>query len=168
MTPAVVSRLSLRDKILVALGVLVVIALGLLLSPSKKLEKTYHWVRNEPEKSLESASGSASSFGYSKEILLAMLIQVKDPEIGVSIVDLGLVYNAFMDSGMVKVVMTLTSPTCPYGSNLIEEVKKVLFSDPSIRELDLKLTFDPPWNVNMISPEVREKFFHMKSSSKSG
>lgn len=166
MTPAVTARLSPRDRILVALGVLVVIALCLLLSPSNQLEKTYHWVRDEPGIFLK--SGSASLSGASREALFAALRQVKDPEIGVNIVDLGLVYSASFDSGTVKMVMTLTSPTCPYSAQLIEGAKKALFSGPSVKEVELKLTFEPPWNVNMISPEVREKFFHLKSSPGNG
>lgn len=166
MTPAFPARLHLRDKILIALGVIVVIALCILISPPKTLEKNYHWIRSESQTS--AGSGPLSASLSSQESIIAALREVKDPEIGVNIIDLGLIYSSSIGAGKVNMVMTLTTPTCPYGSKLIEEVKKTLFSDPSVRELELKVTFDPPWNVNMIAPEVREKFFHEKSASKKG
>ena len=82
---------------------------------------------------------------------------VVDPEIGVSVVDLGMVYSidVNMRDGHVVVVveMTLTSPTCPLCDAIIDDVKNTLLSTKKCREVDVNITFDPPWNQDMITAE---------------
>jgi metal-sulfur cluster biosynthetic enzyme len=73
-----------------------------------------------------------------------------------------------MDSDKARVVMTLTSPACPYGPTIIQEVRDVLFTEPFIREVEIKLVFDPPWSVAMISHAGRERLFANKHSLKGG
>jgi len=94
-----------------------------------------------------------------KEKILQSLKQINDPELGINIVDLGLIYKIDIDQKKktVKVVMTLTTPFCPFNNYLLEQVKKIL-KDLNFNKVDLKLSFDPPWNPSMISSELKKKF----------
>ena len=85
---------------------------------------------------------------------------VYDPEIPVSIVDLGLVYKVDIkrdDNGHAKVnvEMTLTAPTCGMGQVLADDVRYRLKKVPNVDEVDVKLVFDPPWSRDMISDEAQ-------------
>jgi FeS assembly SUF system protein len=75
-----------------------------------------------------------------------------DPEIPVDIWELGLIYELNLDNdNNLKVVMTLTSPNCPAAESLPAEVENKLKLLPEIKSVELKLTFDPPWDKNMMS-----------------
>ena len=83
-----------------------------------------------------------------------------DPEIPVNIVDLGLVYECSLeraDDGTrrVKVQMTLTAPGCGMGDILVDDVRSKIEQIPTIGEVDVELTFDPPWNHAMMSDVAR-------------
>lgn len=79
---------------------------------------------------------------------------VIDPEIGLNIVDLGLIYRADLDSdGDVHIEMTLTTPGCPAGGMILEEVKTAVESILPGKDVLISLVFDPPWNPDRISPE---------------
>ena len=88
------------------------------------------------------------------------LRSVEDPEAGMNIVDLGLVYEATVkprDDGMreVEVRMTLTAPACGMGDILVDDVRSKLELIPTVVEADVELVFDPPWNRNMMSEVAR-------------
>jgi metal-sulfur cluster biosynthetic enzyme len=86
------------------------------------------------------------------------LKQVYDPEIGINIVDLGLVYDAdISDEGDVLVTMTLTSLGCPLGPVIVQEVQGALRDFPGIRDIDVKLVWSPPWTPDMMSEEARDE-----------
>lgn len=92
----------------------------------------------------------------------AALQPVVDPEIHISIVDLGLVYGAELvtspKGGCVKVRMSLTSPTCPYGPMLLASVHTALTKLPGIKEVDVDLTFVPSWDPRtMASEDAKEQ-----------
>ena len=79
-----------------------------------------------------------------------------DPEIPVNIVDLGLVYDCIVEpledaTRRVRVSMTLTAPGCGMGDILVDDVRNKPESIPTVREADVELTFDPPWNHSMMS-----------------
>lgn len=75
-----------------------------------------------------------------------------DPEIPVDIWELGLIYELHLDNdNNLKVVMTLTSPNCPAAESLPAEVENKLKILPEIKSVELKLTFEPPWDKNMMS-----------------
>jgi FeS assembly SUF system protein len=75
-----------------------------------------------------------------------------DPEIPVDIWELGLIYELHLDKeNNLKVVMTLTSPNCPAAESLPAEVENKLKLLPEIKSVELKLTFEPPWDKNMMS-----------------
>jgi metal-sulfur cluster biosynthetic enzyme len=95
----------------------------------------------------------------SQEALLEWLRPVEDPELFMSLVDLGLVYSAVMDeNGAVTVKMTLTSPGCPSAGYLVEMVKARLEEHPDVKGADIMLVFDPPWDPRvMASDEVKDR-----------
>lgn len=85
---------------------------------------------------------------------------VQDPEIHMSVVDLGLIYGAQVkdcepgkDGKSVKVVMSLTSPACPYGPMLLASVHGALAKLPGVREVDVDLSFKPTWDPRTMATE---------------
>ena len=84
---------------------------------------------------------------------------VIDPEIGINVVDLGLVYgyDRAPDEGKVTVVMTLTSMGCPLTELIHQQVSLILSRLPGIKDVDVEFTFSPPWSTDMISDEAREE-----------
>jgi metal-sulfur cluster biosynthetic enzyme len=83
------------------------------------------------------------------------LASILDPEFGISIVDLGLIYSVEASEGKVHVVMTLTTETCPSGSWIHEGTKAALRQIPGVKEVEVDLVFEPPWNAAMLTPEAR-------------
>jgi FeS assembly SUF system protein len=80
---------------------------------------------------------------------------VYDPEIPVNIYDLGLIYEVeVLDGGKVRVLMTLTSPNCPVAESLPIEVQDVVAGVKGVTGVELNLTFDPPWDRDMLSDEA--------------
>ncbi len=80
---------------------------------------------------------------------------VYDPEIPVNIYDLGLIYEVNIDDdGNVLIVMTLTSPNCPVADSLPEEVNDVVAGVKGVKKVEVKMTFDPPWDRDMLSDEA--------------
>lgn len=95
-----------------------------------------------------------------ERLLWDQMKTVYDPEIPVNIVDLGLVYRCEMrwdDQGkrVVDVDMTLTAPGCGMGDILVDDVRSKLQMVPTIDRVQVELTFDPPWNHNMMSEVAR-------------
>lgn len=80
---------------------------------------------------------------------------VYDPEIPVNIYDLGLIYEIDVtEDGKVNIVMTLTSPNCPVAESLPLEVKETVADLPGITDVEINMTFDPPWDRDMLSDEA--------------
>jgi len=80
-----------------------------------------------------------------KEDIIEVLKKVDDPEIGIDVWTLELIYNVDMVEDKVKVKMTFTTPMCPYGPQLVEEIKTKISEIEGIKEVDVEVTFDPPW-----------------------
>ncbi len=94
----------------------------------------------------------------SKKTLLNQLYNVPDPELGISIVDLGLVYDVKVDKkGKVTVIMTLTTMGCPLFELISEPIKATLMKIKGVKDVEVELTFDPPWSVDKISKEAKVK-----------
>ena len=95
----------------------------------------------------------------SHEELMAKLQTVNDPEINLSIVDLGLVYGVEMDDeGVVNVTMTLTSPGCPLGPVIRGEAYAKLKELPGVKDVDVQIVWSPPWDPRtMASDEVKDR-----------
>ena len=81
---------------------------------------------------------------------------VKDPELNLNIIDIGLVYDVDVDDqGDVRIQMTLTSPGCPAGGEIIEDVKRVVGDMEGVRSVDVELVWDPYWTPEKMDPRVR-------------
>ena len=84
------------------------------------------------------------------------LRQVKDPELNLNIMDIGLVYDvAVTDAGDVHVQMTLTSPGCPAGAEIIGDVKNVVGNLEEVKSVDVELVWDPYWTPDRMDPRVK-------------
>ena len=81
---------------------------------------------------------------------------VIDPELGVNIVDLGLVYDIQQEEDKVKVEMTLTSPACPAGPQIVQQSKLALEKVEGVREAEIKLVLSPPWSPDRMTDEARD------------
>jgi metal-sulfur cluster biosynthetic enzyme len=81
---------------------------------------------------------------------------VKDPELGLNIIDIGLVYDvAVSEEGDVKVTMTLTSPGCPSGAEIMQDARLVLEDLEGVRNVELELVWEPYWTPERMDPRVR-------------
>jgi len=79
-----------------------------------------------------------------------------DPEIPVNVYDLGLIYEIDVeDEGKVKITMTLTAPNCPIIDELLNEIKTRIEHIEGVKEVEIVLTFDPPWDKSMMSEEAQ-------------
>ena len=88
--------------------------------------------------------------------IVDVLKSIFDPEIPVNIYDLGLIYEINIDDEhVVHITMTLTAPNCPMAEELLEEVKYKVGGTKGVKECDLKLTFNPPWDKSMLSEEAK-------------
>jgi metal-sulfur cluster biosynthetic enzyme len=83
------------------------------------------------------------------------LRKVKDPELGLNIVDLGLVYDITVADNNIHVDMTLTSPGCPAGPQIMTEAERVLQALPGVGDVELNLVWSPYWTPERIEPRVR-------------
>ncbi|WP_299092662.1 metal-sulfur cluster assembly factor [uncultured Metabacillus sp.] len=87
-----------------------------------------------------------------KENILGALETVVDPELGVDIVNLGLVYDVDMDEqGKTEVTMTLTSMGCPLAGTIVEQVKNALYDIPEVKEVEVNIVWSPPWTKDKMS-----------------
>jgi metal-sulfur cluster biosynthetic enzyme len=80
---------------------------------------------------------------------------VKDPELNLDLVVLGLIYDIEVDDAKAEVVMSLTSPMCPVAGEIVEQATQAVLAVEGIDEADVQLTFDPPWTPERISPLIR-------------
>ncbi|WP_185863298.1 iron-sulfur cluster assembly protein [Blattabacterium cuenoti] len=87
--------------------------------------------------------------------IISVLKSIYDPEIPVDIYELGLIYDIQVYGKKVKITMTLTTPNCPVVESLPLEVKKKVESIREIKEVNVVLTFDPPWSREFMSEEAR-------------
>jgi len=90
------------------------------------------------------------------EPLQTALREVMDPETGINLVDLGLIRSAHKDPhGAVIVTMTLTTPACPAGEMMVEGVKRRLLRVDGVADVEVEITFEPPWTPEEITPAGR-------------
>ena len=80
---------------------------------------------------------------------------VKDPELGLDLVVLGLIYEIKVEGDCVEAVMSLTSPMCPVAGQIVEEVQAAIEGIDGVASAEVELTFDPPWTPDRISPLIR-------------
>lgn len=83
------------------------------------------------------------------------LRRVKDPDLNLNIMDLGLVYDIIVDGANVKVDMTLTSPGCPSGPEIMSDAEKEIRSLPGVEDVTMNLVWTPFWTPEKMEPRVR-------------
>jgi metal-sulfur cluster biosynthetic enzyme len=89
------------------------------------------------------------------ETIRQALRQVKDPELDLNIVDLGLVYDVEVADGDVRINMTLTSPGCPAGPMITNDAYKVVRALEGVKDVDIDIVWEPYWTPDKIDPKVR-------------
>lgn len=102
---------------------------------------------------------NANTKPLTEEQVRDALRQVIDPEVGLNVVDLGLVYGISIDGPAVRVQLTMTSPACPLGRQICESARDAIANagaDPDRIEVDL--VWDPPWRPEMMSDDVKRRF----------
>lgn len=89
------------------------------------------------------------------DVLRALRVVI-DPELGIDVVSLGLVYETSREGDRARVVMTMTSPACPLGEMIVEDARTAVETMvPGVRHADIELVFEPPWSPERMSPEAR-------------
>src|SRR3954469_19585560 len=91
----------------------------------------------------------------SKEEVLEALRQVEDPELGMDVVDLGLVYEVEVEGPKAKILYSLTSMGCPAGPLIAGDMGPATLEVPGVEEVELELTFDPPWTPEKMSDDAK-------------
>jgi metal-sulfur cluster biosynthetic enzyme len=86
-----------------------------------------------------------------REDVMAALGSVFDPDLAMSIVDLGLVYDVTIAGGRVHVTTTLTAPGCPVRSVITDWIRRAVAAVPGVEAVDVELTFDPPWTPDRVN-----------------
>jgi metal-sulfur cluster biosynthetic enzyme len=96
---------------------------------------------------------------FTEENVRKTIKQVDDPEIGINVVDLGLVYEInLQDNKDVQVVMTLTTPFCPVGPSIKQQIANVIKKDVAgVEKVDVQFTFNPPWDKDMMSDDAKDE-----------
>ena len=84
-----------------------------------------------------------------------VLRRVKDPELNLNIVDLGLIYDIHVDGQKLRIDMSLTSPGCPSGPEIMGEAEQQLRTIPGVSDVEMNLVWSPPWTPERIEPRVR-------------
>jgi metal-sulfur cluster biosynthetic enzyme len=90
-----------------------------------------------------------------RDEVVEVLRQVEDPELGMDIVELGLMYDVEVEDGKVKVTHTLTSMGCPVGPLIQQQIDEVVRSLPGIDDVEVELTWDPPWTPDKMSEDAK-------------
>ena len=90
-----------------------------------------------------------------KDDVFEALHQVEDPELGMDIVELGLLYDVVVEGPKVTVIHTLTSMGCPVGPMIQENVDQIVRAMPDVEDVDVELTWDPPWSPEKMSDDAK-------------
>ena len=88
-----------------------------------------------------------------------LLNTIEDPEIGIGIVDLGLIYNVEIENGIVTVDMTFTSMGCPAGAELVDQVKEVMMLMDDVKEVVVNVVWEPAWDTERVEEGLRAMLF---------
>lgn len=96
----------------------------------------------------------AGSAPVDEAAILSLLGQVRDPEVDLTVPELGLIYKTEVRGERVYLLMTLTTPTCPWSQQLLQDIRHAVFSNPGVAELEIAITFDPPWTLANIDKDA--------------
>jgi metal-sulfur cluster biosynthetic enzyme len=92
---------------------------------------------------------------FTEEDITEALSNVIDPELGLDFVELGLVYDVAIDGGKVDITFTLTTPACPIGPQVSEQMKEFVGEIDGVESVYPKMVFDPPWTPDMMSEDAK-------------
>jgi len=95
-----------------------------------------------------------------KQVMDAMR-ECIDPEIGLNIVEMGLIYGVELKGDRVKIRMTLTTPMCPIGPMFRDDVREKVGKLPGVKEVKVEFVFDPPWSPDKMAPEAKAQLGYM-------
>jgi len=109
----------------------------------------------DAESSAAQTQDPADGDAITTDIAKMALRKVKDPELGLNIIDLGLVYDIVVTGNDIHVDMTLTSPGCPAGPQIMSDAERALQALPGVGEVELNLVWSPYWTPERIEPRVR-------------
>jgi metal-sulfur cluster biosynthetic enzyme len=112
-------------------------------------------MRNDDPSTENSPDGTATSGVVSEDQVKLALRRVKDPDLQLNIVDLGLVYAIAVDGTTVKIDMTLTSPACPSGPELMTNAEREVKDLPGVEKVEVNLVWMPFWTPEKMEPRVR-------------
>jgi metal-sulfur cluster biosynthetic enzyme len=90
-------------------------------------------------------------------LIYEKLKEIYDPEVGINIVDMGLIYSLDIADSKVEITMTLTSPGCPAGPQILSQVDSQVKTVDGIEDVDIKVVWSPPWSPDMLSEEARDQ-----------
>jgi metal-sulfur cluster biosynthetic enzyme len=90
---------------------------------------------------------------FSEDLIRERLRDVIDPEMRLSVVDLGLIYAIEIEGAKVHVTYTLTTPACPLAPVIAEQIRAAVLDVPGVREVEVSLTFSPPWDASIMASE---------------
>jgi metal-sulfur cluster biosynthetic enzyme len=117
---------------------------------------------DSPTQSTDATTEGAASVGDASAVdgptenrVTLALRKVKDPELGLNIIDLGLVYEILIEGNDVEINMTLTSPGCPAGPQIMTDVENAVKALPGVGDVTLNLVWTPYWTPERIEPRVR-------------
>ena len=103
------------------------------------------------------ATPSDTAGGTSEDRVREALRNVIDPEVGIDVVDLGLVYNIVVEQHVARVTMTMTTPACPLGEQIKRDIDaEILRHCPQVERVEVQFVFDPPWGPERMSARARE------------
>ena len=113
----------------------------------------------DPSRFAESPPSDVMSWlddGVDAPTVAGLLRQVIDPEVGINIVDLGLVYDVRVSSDRIAVVtISLTTPGCPLSGYMQDSIHRVLWGTPGIEDINVRIVWDPPWSPAMMSLQAK-------------
>src|SRR5271166_235690 len=123
---------------------------------ARRLREGLRVPRRQTSKTMNEQDTSTTTAAVSEEQVREALRSVIDPEIGLDMVSLGLLYGVKVEGSKVQVTMTLTTPACPVGPMFVNAVHQAVMAMPGVSECDVELTFSPPWDPRtMASDEVK-------------
>jgi metal-sulfur cluster biosynthetic enzyme len=90
-------------------------------------------------------------------LIYEKLKEIYDPEVGINIVDMGLIYSLDIADSKVEITMTLTSPGCPAGPQILSQIDSQVKTVAGIDDVDINVVWSPPWSPDMLSEEARDQ-----------
>jgi metal-sulfur cluster biosynthetic enzyme len=104
---------------------------------------------------MSEAATNARAGPVTEDLVRLALRRVKDPELNLNIIDLGLIYSIAVEGALVKIDMSLTSPGCPSGPEIMADIDRQVRQIPGVEDVALNLVWTPMWSPERIEPRVR-------------